>query len=149
MGRVLEPEVMDAAEEAIAYDELERLFGQVLFQGFAESAVRMGVATGRVLDVGTGPGRIAIRVAKLNPGYSIDGIDLSKSMLALAERNARDQGVGHIAKCAEGNLFVSKQSFIPGRLCLAVLSHQPASFQQRSARVGSDAPRIRAAKGEG
>ena len=48
MGRVLEPEVMETAEEAAAYDELDRLFGEILFQGFAESAVRMGVAAGRV-----------------------------------------------------------------------------------------------------
>jgi ubiquinone/menaquinone biosynthesis C-methylase UbiE len=94
MGRVLEPEVMEAAEEATAYNELERLFGEILFQGFAESAVQMGVATGRVLDVGTGPGRIAIRIAKLNPGLSIDAIDLSKNMLSLAERNAREGRVG-------------------------------------------------------
>jgi ubiquinone/menaquinone biosynthesis C-methylase UbiE len=94
MGRVLEPEVMEAAEEAAAYNELDRLFGEILFQGFAESAVQMGVATGRVLDVGTGPGRIAIRIAKLNPGLSIDAIDLSKNMLSLAERNAREERVG-------------------------------------------------------
>jgi ubiquinone/menaquinone biosynthesis C-methylase UbiE len=94
MGRVLEPEVMEAAEEAAAYNELDRLFGEILFQGFAESAVQMGVAAGRVLDVGTGPGRIAIRIAKLNPRLSIDAVDLSASMLALAERNAREQGVG-------------------------------------------------------
>ncbi|PYM56755.1 MAG: hypothetical protein DMD77_14810, partial [Candidatus Rokuibacteriota bacterium] len=94
MARVLEPEVMDAAGEALAYDELERLLGPILFQGFAESAVNMGVASGRVLDVGTGPGRIAIRIAKLNPALSIDAIDLSRSMLSLAEQNAREQGVG-------------------------------------------------------
>jgi ubiquinone/menaquinone biosynthesis C-methylase UbiE len=94
MGRVLEPEVMEGAEEATAYNELERLFGEILFQGFAESAVQMGVATGKVLDVGTGPGRIAIRIAKLNPRLSIDAIDLSKSMLSLAERNAREERVG-------------------------------------------------------
>ena len=94
MARVLEPEVMDAAGEALAYDELERLLGPILFQGFAESAVNMGVASGRVLDAGTGPGRIAIRMAKLNPALSIDAIDLSRSMLSLAEQNAREQGVG-------------------------------------------------------
>ena len=94
MGRVLEPEVMDSVEEALAYDELERLFGEILFEGFAESALQMGVVSGTVLDVGTGPGRIAIRIAKLNPGFSIDALDLSRNMLSLAERNAREQGVG-------------------------------------------------------
>ena len=41
--RVLEKEVMESAEEAKAYDELDRLWGDVLFQGFAESALRMGL----------------------------------------------------------------------------------------------------------
>ncbi len=94
MGRTLEPEVMAAEEEALAYDELDRLFGEVLFQGFAESAVRMGVTRGRVLDVGTGPGWIAIRTAKLSPEITIDAIDLSENMLRLARRNADAYGVG-------------------------------------------------------
>lgn len=93
MGRQLEPEVVETAEEAAAYDELDRRFGEILFQGFALSALHMGVATGRVLDVGTGPGRIALRLARLNPGLTIDGIDLSQSMLALATANAARAGV--------------------------------------------------------
>ncbi len=114
MGRVLEPEVMEAAEEALAYNELERLFGEILFQGFAESAVQMGVATGKVLDVGTGPGRIAIRIAKLNPKFSIDAIDLSKTMLTLAEQNAREQRVGDRIRFSLGDakrIPVADQTF--------------------------------------
>lgn len=92
MGRVLEPEVMEGDDEAAAYDELDRKWGDVIFQGFAESALWMGVREGRVLDVGTGSGRIAIRLAKLGSSLSIDGIDLSTSMLELARANAaRDQ----------------------------------------------------------
>lgn len=93
MDRVLEPEVMESAEEARAYDELDRIWGDVLFQGFAESAMRMGVVEGRVLDVGCGPGRISVRLAKLNPRFEIDGIDLSKNMLAVAQENAARAGV--------------------------------------------------------
>src|SRR5436190_16627846 len=103
MGRVLEPEVMETAEEAAAYDELDRLFGEILFQGFAESAVRMGVAAGRVLDVGAGPGRIAIRIAKLNPALSVDAIDLSRSMLDLAAANAERQGVAQRIRFSVGD----------------------------------------------
>lgn len=93
MGRRLEPEVMETAEEAAAYDELDRRFGEILFQGFALSALNMGIDAGRVLDVGTGPGRIAIRLARLNPALVVEGIDLSRSMLALAEQNAERAGV--------------------------------------------------------
>ena len=96
MGRILEPEVMEGETEAAAYDELDRKWGDILFQGFAESAIRMGVGKGRVLDVGTGSGRIAIRLARLNPALTIDAIDLSQSMLDLAVENARRAGVSNL-----------------------------------------------------
>ena len=105
MGRVLEPEVMEGDDEAVAYDEFDRIWGEIIFQGFVESALRMGVSCGRVLDVGTGSGRLAIRLAKLNPELEIVGIDLSDSMLKLAERNAAREGVSTVkflkadAKC--------------------------------------------------
>ena len=96
MGRVLEPEVMEGETEASAYDELDRLWGDVIFQGFAESALRMGVRKGRVLDVGTGSGWIAIRLARLTPNLRIDAIDLSRSMIDLARLNARREGIANI-----------------------------------------------------
>jgi len=96
MGRILEPEVMEGDDEAAAYDEIDRKRGDIIFQGFAESALQMGVRRGRVLDVGTGSGRIAIRLARLNPALTIEGIDLSTSMLELATLNARRQGVTNV-----------------------------------------------------
>jgi ubiquinone/menaquinone biosynthesis C-methylase UbiE len=96
MGRVLEPEVMEGDSEAAAYDELDRMWGDIVFQGFAESALRMGVRRGRVLDVGSGSGRIALRLAKLNPDLTIEGIDLSRSMLDLAARNASRAGIENV-----------------------------------------------------
>lgn len=94
---------MEAPEEAKAYDELDRVFGEILFQGFAESALRMGVRTGRVLDVGTGPGWIPIRLALLNHTFSIDAIDLSESMLALAGENAAAFGVKSRIRFSRGD----------------------------------------------
>ncbi|MFI5474492.1 class I SAM-dependent methyltransferase [Streptomyces cacaoi] len=43
----------------------------------------------RVLDAGCGTGRIAIRLAEL--GHLCTGVDLDRSMLAVARRNAPDQ----------------------------------------------------------
>jgi len=96
MSRELEPEVMEGDIEASAYDELDRLWGDVLFQGFAESALGLGVEEGRVLDVGTGSGRVALRLARLNPAFSIEGIDLSHAMLNLARKNAASEGVSNV-----------------------------------------------------
>ena len=99
MARVLEPEVMDGDDEAAVYDELDRMWGDVVFQGFAESAARMGVRQGRVLDVGTGTGRLAIRLARLNPELTIEAIDLSSGMLELARVNAAREGTDNVRFC--------------------------------------------------
>jgi len=96
MARVLEPEVMEGADEAAAYDEMDRIWGDIIFQGFAETAASLGVPEGRVLDVGTGSGRPAIRLAKLNPAFNIDAIDLSYSMIDLARENAARSGVKNL-----------------------------------------------------
>jgi ubiquinone/menaquinone biosynthesis C-methylase UbiE len=42
---------------------------------------------GRLLDVGTGPGRLLAEVAKLNLEIELFGIDISKAMIRLAARN--------------------------------------------------------------
>jgi ubiquinone/menaquinone biosynthesis C-methylase UbiE len=96
MGRVLEPEVMEGDDEAVAYDELDRRRGNIIFQGFAEAAVRMGITEGRVLDVGTGSGRVAIRLARLAPAFQIEAVDLSRSMLELAQTNASASSVTNV-----------------------------------------------------
>ena len=45
---------------------------------------------GSVLDVGTGPGRLLIELARRRPDLQLVGIDPSPDMVAHAHRNARD-----------------------------------------------------------
>lgn len=44
---------------------------------------------GMILDIGTGPGFLPIELAKLIGGAEVVGIDLSRDMIKIAERNAR------------------------------------------------------------
>src|SRR6202011_5137210 len=90
--RELEPAIEETAAEAEAYDQFDRLYGEILYQGFAESALRMGVTHGRVLDVGVGSSRIAIRLARLNPRFAFDVLALSQTMRELAERCVTEEG---------------------------------------------------------
>ena len=61
---------------------------------FVRSAAEVAAtlpAGSRILEVAPGPGFLAIELAKL--GYAVTGIDISKSFVAIAGRNAREAGV--------------------------------------------------------
>jgi len=83
MERVLEPEVMDTAEEADGYDAMDHTEAN---EAFVARLMELG-AGGRVLDIGTGPGHIPLLVCERIPDTTVVGIDLAKHMLAHAERH--------------------------------------------------------------
>jgi release factor glutamine methyltransferase len=51
---------------------------------------------GRVLDLGTGSGAIALAVAKERPDASVTAVDVSVSALEIAQRNAGRHGLQHV-----------------------------------------------------
>jgi ubiquinone/menaquinone biosynthesis C-methylase UbiE len=51
------------------------------------------ISSGRLLDIGTGPGYVPFEIAKRAPGLEIIGIDLSSGMIEIADRNARELGI--------------------------------------------------------
>lgn len=75
---------------------------------------------GRLLDIGTGPGRLLNAINKKNPQIDLFGLDISESMLKVARQNLHnienvDLRVGNIVKTEyEDNFFnciVSSGSF--------------------------------------
>ena len=89
MERVVEPELMSDAEQARQYAEAD--FEEPNRQFVAQLAARhpglpeQGVA----VDLGCGPGDITLRFAGARPGWTIDGVDGSPAMLALARTALR------------------------------------------------------------
>jgi ubiquinone/menaquinone biosynthesis C-methylase UbiE len=67
------------------------------------------IQAGRVLEIGPGPGFIAIEIAKLLPGVQIVGLDLSETMINIATGNAREHGVLGRVEFREGD--ASKMPF--------------------------------------
>ena len=55
--------------------------------------VATAVATGQVLEIGPGPGFVAIEITRLLPDVHVTGLDLSETMIEIATGNAREHGV--------------------------------------------------------
>jgi ubiquinone/menaquinone biosynthesis C-methylase UbiE len=67
------------------------------------------IQAGRVLEIGAGPGFVAIEIAKLLPEVQLVGLDLSETMIDIATGNAREQGVSERVAFREGD--ASKMPF--------------------------------------
>jgi ubiquinone/menaquinone biosynthesis C-methylase UbiE len=82
---------MDAV---IQYDKGARLYILPEYKYFVWKILHRGVKSGRVLDIGTGSGRLAIELAKARGcDFEIVGLDVSENMLKKARENARQAGV--------------------------------------------------------
>ncbi len=94
LPRVLEPEVMDTAEEAEDYDSMDH---SQVNQRFVEDWHAARLRTGqlpqtRLLDVGTGTALIPIEYCRRFDDVQIVAIDLAEEMLKLARRNVERAG---------------------------------------------------------
>lgn len=86
MDRVVEPELMDEPEQAVAYamadfDQPHTRFIELFQQTFPHWP-----STGTAIDLGCGPGDIAIRFARAYPNCGVHGVDGARAMLEAGER---------------------------------------------------------------
>ena len=80
----LEQGVFTDRATAERYDkEVGKLMRNVS-KSFISMAKKWGITEGRVLDVGTGTGLLALEFAKSIPGVKVTGLDLSDTVLELA-----------------------------------------------------------------
>jgi ribosomal protein L3 glutamine methyltransferase len=71
----------------------------------ADAALMDPFAVGRVLDLCTGSGCLAILAALHFPNAEIDAVDISKDALAVAARNVSDHGLEDRVTLHRGDLF--------------------------------------------
>jgi ubiquinone/menaquinone biosynthesis C-methylase UbiE len=95
LTRVLEPEVMDTPEEALAYDAMDhsqvnRIFVDDLLAAFAARGLP---AEGEMLDLGTGTALIPVELCRRTADVRVMALDLSLSMLDLARLNVGAAGM--------------------------------------------------------
>ncbi len=78
---------------------------QSLYEEVAEDIISR-CPEGSILDIGTGPGFLLIKLNRLNPGLQLTGLDISLAMVLTARRNVGDAGMSgiEIREGAAGNL---------------------------------------------
>ena len=70
------------------YDRIATRFFRHLYARVVADVAAAGLAGGgRVLDVGTGPGRVPLAIADALTGLRVDGLDLSADMIERARRS--------------------------------------------------------------
>ncbi len=103
LQRILEPEVMDSAEDAAEYDAMDHtavneIFVTDLLAAMTDWSLQRPVNTHaplQILDLGAGTAQIAIELARHFQNARITAVDAAKNMLMLAEKNVTAAGVAN------------------------------------------------------
>jgi ubiquinone/menaquinone biosynthesis C-methylase UbiE len=130
LPRVPEPEIMDSADEVEAYasataqkylDALDDTLVEQVFQLPQNGKA----ASGRLLDIGCGPGSIALKIARRSGSLLVTGVDRSDEMVAVAQRAAATQGLASRASflVADGNHLSFPDATFDFVLSNSVLHH--------------------------
>src|SRR5437867_3719734 len=94
LPRILEPEVMDSAEEARDYDAMDH--SQVNRAFVADFLAFFTPLPGSiVLDVGTGTAQIPIELCRQNAAVNVVAVDLAEHMLRVAKENVERAGLAN------------------------------------------------------
>lgn len=93
MKRRPEPELMDSETQTLAYAEADfnesnNLFAERFLTRFPDLP-----ASGRLADLGCGPGDITVRLARALPGWQLTGFDAGPNMLRHAQLRLDQEGL--------------------------------------------------------
>jgi ubiquinone/menaquinone biosynthesis C-methylase UbiE len=86
------------------YDVVMVRLTRRLYQRVVTDLAALGLAQGKVLDVGTGPGTLVRELARQLPGLQVYGIDLSEDMIGLARSHARRENLEERVQFASGDV---------------------------------------------
>jgi ubiquinone/menaquinone biosynthesis C-methylase UbiE len=137
--RVLETSPIHETEEAVEYDAMVRRNFGLLNRPFVEMLLKIGPERARVLDIGTGPGRIPVELARARPGWEIWGVDMSEDMLSRARGHAKEAGVDGQVRFLRGT--AGELPFANGDFDLTV-SHFMLHHLERPEALFNEAARV-------
>jgi ubiquinone/menaquinone biosynthesis C-methylase UbiE len=95
---------------AVKYTEFAKNTEEVReeYRMFANKVASV-IQEGKLLEVGSGPGFISIEIAKLLPKMEVIGLDISDTMIEIAEKNANEYGLSERVGFKKGD--ASKMPF--------------------------------------
>jgi ubiquinone/menaquinone biosynthesis C-methylase UbiE len=101
--RVPSAESLDDAGVTRAFDRISRLPHMHLMRRWIARRVTQRIPQGQVLDLGCGPGYLALELARGTPELEIVGVDLSEEMLDRADHLASMSGLGDRVSFRKGD----------------------------------------------
>jgi len=116
------------------YDKYPNRIFAKWFYKIAEE-VKQKAISGNIADLGTGPGRLPIEIAKQVKKAKLFGIDLSPDMIKLAEKNARLAGLGdriefRVASASDTGLKDNSMDLVLSTNTLHHLSQPIKAFEE-------------------
>ena len=100
----LHKEPIEEMNAVVQYDKGAKHYMMPEYKYFVWKVIHKGIRKGRVLDIGTGSGLLAIELAKSKYGklFDIYALDISEDMLNRAISNAKEAGVESRIKFIHG-----------------------------------------------
>lgn len=141
MKRIPEPELMDSVAQVNAYasadfSEPNRLFVDVLLEHQGNHLP----PTGRLVDLGCGPGDICVLLARAMPGWHLTGLDAGPNMLARARQRVQAESLSEqvdfeLARLPDDSLTPGSYDLVISNSLLHHLPN-PGDLWQAVARLG-------------
>lgn len=142
--RQIGPEGVDGIL-ARKYDTLAREPISMAHYRSVAGEIARRVQSGRILEIGPGPGYISIEVAKLLSRAETVGLDVSRTMVEIATRNAVDAGVDDRVAFQLGN---ASQMPFPARSFDFVVSSGSLHHWKEPIRIFDEVHRVLKGGGE-
>lgn len=147
MIRVPEPELMDEESQVLAYANADFSEPNNQFIEYFRQAFGMDGVEGNVLDLGCGPGEIALRFAQVYPGVAVHAVDGAGNMVEFARNRLREfpQLVGRVHFYQDRLQNLQYPRLVYSALISNSLLHHlhdPAELWRGISRLGSAGSRV-------
>lgn len=103
---------------ALGFHTLSALYDPIIRNWSAAARVRRSVIDAldlqpgqRILELGAGPGRLAIEIKRSYPDVVIEAVDIDRAMVARAQRNAHQAGVDIAFREADMTILDDSDTF--------------------------------------